>query len=57
MMEPITGDSNRPGIAVRVMTRPELAAEPVISRASQGIKMNTIEPEMMLVREASSVRT
>jgi hypothetical protein len=57
MIEPITGESNSPGIAVSVITRPELADEPVISSASHGIKMNTIEPEIMLVSEASSVRT
>jgi hypothetical protein len=51
--EPTTGAMSRPGIAVKATTSPALVAVPVISSAIQGIAINTMEPEMMLVIEAS----
>ena len=55
--EPITGITIRPGIAVRATTKPADAAEPLISSAIHGMAINTIEPEVMLVSDASWVRT
>jgi hypothetical protein len=51
--DPITGESNNPGIAVSDTTRPAAVEVPVISRAIQGIAIKTIAPEITLVIEAN----
>jgi hypothetical protein len=48
---------SRPGIAVKATTNPALVAVPVISRAIQGIAINTMEPEITLAMEASCKKT
>jgi hypothetical protein len=53
MTEPTIGAIKSPGIAVAASTRPALAAEPVISRAIQGIAIKTIDPEITLEIEAN----
>ena len=51
--DPITGESNSPGIAVSDTTRPAAVEVPVISRAIHGIAIKTIAPEITLVIEAN----
>jgi hypothetical protein len=56
MSVPRIGPKNIPGIEVRATNAPALAADPVISRASQGRAMKTIEPEITLVIFDSSTK-
>jgi hypothetical protein len=51
MIEPITGASSKPGIAVIVTRIPALVAEPVSCMASHGKAMKTIDPDMTLKME------
>jgi hypothetical protein len=53
IIEPMIGERIRPGIAVIETTNPAAVEVPVISSAIQGMAIKTIEPEMMLVSEAS----
>jgi hypothetical protein len=53
---PRIGLRNKPGIAVRATTAPAIAAESVISRASQGRAMKTIDPAITLVMLDSSTK-
>jgi hypothetical protein len=49
MSVPRIGPKKIPGMEVRATSAPALAADPVISRASQGSAIKTIEPEITLV--------
>jgi hypothetical protein len=49
MSVPRIGPKKIPGIDVKATSAPALAADPVISRASQGRAIKTMEPEMTLV--------
>ncbi|CAB4618209.1 unannotated protein [freshwater metagenome] len=51
---PRIGPKKIPGMEVRATSAPALAADPVISRASQGSAIKTIEPEITLVMFESS---
>ena len=53
---PSIGLRNSPGIAVRATTAPAIAAEPVISRASHGSAINTMDPAITLVMLDSSTK-
>ena len=53
---PRIGPKNIPGMEVRATNAPALAADPVISRASQGSAIKTIEPEITLVIFDSSTK-
>ena len=55
--EPMTGITIKPGIAVSATTKPADAAEPLISSAIHGMAINTIDPAVTLVKDASWVRT
>jgi hypothetical protein len=50
------GPKKIPGIEVSATNAPALAAEPVISSASHGSAMKTIEPAMTLVMLDSSTK-
>jgi hypothetical protein len=49
MSVPRIGPKKIPGIDVKATSAPALAADPVISRASQGRAIKTLEPEITLV--------
>jgi hypothetical protein len=53
---PRIGPKNTPGMEVMATSAPALAADPVISRASQGRAIKTIEPEITLVMLDSSTK-
>ena len=57
MTEPISGAMSSAGIAVVATTNPAAPAEPVSSRASQGMAIKTMEPEMTLVIDANCSKT
>jgi hypothetical protein len=57
MPDPRIGESSKPGIAVRETNNPAAVVVPVSSRAIQGIAINTIEPEITLVNDASCSST
>ncbi len=53
---PRIGPKKIPGMEVRATSAPALAADPVISSASQGRAIKTIEPEITLVMLDSSTK-
>ena len=55
--DPMSGAISNAGIAVIATTKPAVPAEPVSSSATQGKEMNTIDPEMTLVSDASCRKT
>jgi hypothetical protein len=56
MSVPRIGPKNTPGMEVMATSAPALAADPVISRASQGRAIKTMEPEITLVMLESSTK-